>query len=380
MKVMHVVLSLRPGGTERLVVDLCRAMQPDVPSCVCCLDEAGDWAAGLQEDGIDVVVLGRTPGFHPSLGRRIAAAARERAVTVLHCHQYSPFVYGSLAGLLVPALRVVFTEHGRISDAPPSRKRALVNRVLGLRPDRIVAVSHELRDFMIAEGFRPSAVGVIHNGIDAGPAVAPGDRERARQRLGLPPTGMVIGSVARFDPVKRFDVLMRAFRAVAQEEPGARLVLVGDGPERARLEALADECGVRPAVAFTGIRHDARALMPAFDVYANTSDSEGISITILEAMATSLPVVATRVGGTPEIVEAGASGELVAAREEAGIAAALVQLLRDPQRRSAIGDRARARVVDRFSRTRMVQQYLEAYRVRGNRREHGSVDSATGGW
>ena len=143
------------------------------------------------------------------LGRRILALAREHRATVLHCHQYSPFVYGSIAGLLAPHLRIVYTEHGRVTDAPPSRKRAFVNRALGRRPNRVVAVSHELRAFMVAEGFRASHVEVIHNGIDAGPAVEPGARERARQGLGHAPTGMVIGSVARFDPIKRFDVLVR---------------------------------------------------------------------------------------------------------------------------------------------------------------------------
>jgi len=361
LTVMHVVLSLRPGGTERLVVDLCRAMHPAVPSSVCCLDEDGAWADDVRRAGVPVVALGRTPGFHPMLGRRIAALAREHRATVLHCHQYSPFVYGSIAGLLAPHLRIVYTEHGRVTDAPPSRKRAFVNRALGRRPNRVVAVSHELRAFMVAEGFRASHVEVIHNGIDAGPAVEPGARERARQGLGLAPTGMVIGSVARFDPIKRFDVLVRAFQVLVREEPGARLVLVGDGPERERLEALVDECGLRASALFPGLRSDARALMPAFDVYANASDSEGISITLLEAMAASLPVVATRVGGTPEIVDTGVSGELVPARDAGALASTLVSLLRDPARRSSLGERARRTVVERFAFERMVRDYLAVY-------------------
>jgi L-malate glycosyltransferase len=362
-RVMHVVLSLTPGGAERLVVDLCHTLRERTQPSVCCLDTAGAWAAGLEASGVRIDVLGRQPGFHPSLGWRLAALARRHGAGVLHCHQYSPFVYGSLAGVCAPGLRIVFTEHGRLGDGPPSAKRALVNRVLGRRPDAIVAVSHELRQFMVAEGFPASRVTVRHNGIDPGPEPSPADRARARTTLGLPEDATVIGSVARLDPVKRFDVLIGAFAEVAARDVSARLVIVGGGPERERLETCARACGVWDRVVLTGPRDDARALLPAFDVYTNTSASEGISLTVLEAMAAALPVVATRVGGTPEVLT-GETGVLASPGDSHEIASSIMALLASPPRRQLLGAAARARVVERFSLRAMADAYLALYEGR----------------
>src|SRR5688500_12278333 len=129
-RVMHVVISLAPGGTERLVIEICRRLGPGFAATVCCLDNEGEWANELRTAGIEVVALHRRPGFRPSLGRQIADLAAERQIDVLHCHQYSPFVYGRIAKLWQPQMRLIYTEHGRLSDAPPSWKRQLVNPLL----------------------------------------------------------------------------------------------------------------------------------------------------------------------------------------------------------------------------------------------------------
>jgi glycosyltransferase involved in cell wall biosynthesis len=363
-RVMHVVLSLSPGGAERLVVELSTRLDHERPMCVCCLDEPGAWAADVQAAGIPVAVLGRQPGFHPTLGLRLAAEARRQGAGVLHCHQYTPFVYGSLAGLRNPGLRLVFTEHGRLAGAVPSAKRWVVNRLLSRRSERIVAVSEELRRFMVQEGFPAARIDVIHNGIEPGPEVPPGGRAQARRLLGLPEDGPVIGTVARLDAVKRLDILVDALAVIREELPAAHLVIVGDGPERQRLDGLIAERGLRGGVTLTGARHDARVLLPAFDVFANTSDSEGVSLTILEAMAAARPVIATRVGGTPEVLTP-ATGVLVPPQDSRAVAGAAAALLRDPAARQAMGAAARRRVVEYFSFARMAQRYLEAYRGRG---------------
>lgn len=361
LNVMHVVLSLSPGGAERLVIDLSRTLAPIVRSSICCLDEAGPWAGTARAAGVPVDVIGRRPGFRPGVGLKIAALAKRRGANVIHCHQYSPFVYGAIAGLRQPGLRVVFTEHGRLSDAPPTTRRRWVNRVLGRRPDRIVAVSAELRDHMTAEGFLNSAVEVIHNGIDPGSPPTLTARAAARERLGIPEGALLVGTVARLDLVKRLDVLIAAFAGVHARVPGSRLVIVGDGPERARLEALAEATGVAPAVSFAGMRDDAREVLVGFDVYVNSSASEGVSLTILEAMAASRPVVATRVGGTPEVMADGRTGVLVPANAPDEIADAVIGLWRDAARRRALGEEAREAVVSRFSLDRMARDYHAAY-------------------
>src|SRR5262249_49187133 len=146
--VLQIALSLTPGGTERLVVEICRRIAPEFRATVCCLDEDGAWATDLKNDGVDVIALRREPGFRPSVGRRIARIAAEGGIRLANCHQYSPFVYGRIAAWWMPELKLVYTEHGRLSDAPPSWKRRMVNPLLSRFDGTAVAVSHELRDYM----------------------------------------------------------------------------------------------------------------------------------------------------------------------------------------------------------------------------------------
>ena len=157
-RVLQVVLSLTPGGTEHLVVEICRRLAPEFGVAVCCLDDEGEWAVDLQARGIEVKALHRRPGFRPQVGRAIAQFAGERQIDVLHCHQYSPFVYGRIATMLEPA-----AEDGLHRARPPVGRAAVVETAAGqpvalaLRRHRSSAVSHELRDYMIEARFPPGA-------------------------------------------------------------------------------------------------------------------------------------------------------------------------------------------------------------------------------
>lgn len=362
-RVMQVVVSLTPGGTEHLVVQICKRLPAEYGTVVCCLDAEGEWAADLQARGIEVRALHRRTGFRPEVGRAIARFAAERDIEVLHCHQYSPFVYGRIAAMWNRRLRIVYTEHGRLSDASPSWKRRLVNPLLARFHGRIVAVSHELRDYMIESRFPRERVSVIHNGIEPGQAASTLDRRRARMLLGLDERAFVVTTVARLDPVKDLITLLDAFAFVRKRVPLARLVIVGDGPERQRLTERAERDDLAGAVQITGYRDDVRALLPAADVYASSSISEGVSITILEAMATGIPVVATAVGGTPEILSDGTGGILVPSREPVRMAAAIVALARDQRRRASLATAARRRLEASFTIDRMVDDYARSYRA-----------------
>ena len=209
-RVLQVVLSLNPGGTERLVVEMVRRLHGDMPMAVCCLDDEGAWAAGLKEEGVAVTALTRPSGFHPVLGRAVAAAAARHGANVVHCHHYSPFVYGALARIWRPSSRVVFTEHGRLSDVAPSPRRRLANRALGLAPRGVYTVSSELREHLLAEGFSPKAVGVIYNGIAIGPVPTAAQRQYVREALKVTPETTLVASVARLDRVKDLETLIAA--------------------------------------------------------------------------------------------------------------------------------------------------------------------------
>ena len=327
---------------------------------VCCLDERGVWAETLEQDSINVTPLRRASGFHPTLGRALARVARDHRADVLHCHHYSPFVYGAIAKLWMPRVRIVFTEHGRLSDAGPSSKRRLANTILGRVPDGVFAVSRELRDHLVDEGFPARTAGVIYNGIEPGLLPSPETRALVRARLGVPANTMVVGTIARLDPVKNLQTLIAAIAALNQEQRATALVIVGDGSERQALEHTAAEGGVARQVHFLGQREDARDWLAGCDIYANSSISEGVSLTILEAMAASLPVVATAVGGTPEVVDESCA-RLVPSRDAGALAGALRDLADDASLRMRMGSAARRRVEDLFTIDRMVRDYRDVY-------------------
>jgi glycosyltransferase involved in cell wall biosynthesis len=356
--VLQVVLALNPGGTERLVVETVRRLRGRQRMVVCCLDQPGAWGEELAQEGVEVVALAREAGFRPSLGAAIANVADRTGANVLHCHQYTPFIYGCIARALRPRLRVLFTEHGRLGDGPPSRKRRIANRLFSRVPSRVCAVSEDLRRHMASEGFRSSQIDVVSNGID--PGVLPDERARreARQLLGLDEAAFVIGTVGRLDPVKDLPTLIEAFRQVRHVRANAHLVIVGDGPERDALQRTA--AGVE-GIKFTGHRGDVRRCLAAFDVYASSSVFEGVSLTILEAMASGCPVVATRVGGTPEVVVDGRTGVLVAARDAGGLARALEQVSTDSRAARAMGQAGRTRLCERFTLDRMITHYAQVY-------------------
>jgi glycosyltransferase involved in cell wall biosynthesis len=360
LRVVQVVLSLAPGGTERLVLELVRRTRAYCDSLVCCLDEEGAWAADLKSEGVPVISLARREGFQPSLGWRIASLVRRHCATVLHCHHYTPFVYGRIAAALTGA-GLVFTEHGRLSDSRPSVKRRIVNPVLGRLGGAIFAVSGQLREHMLAEGLPASRVSVIRNGIDPGPPPTAAARCLARRALGLPNDALIVGTAARLDTVKDLGTLLAAFGHLRNSVTSAHLVVLGEGPERQALASQSVALGLNGCVLFAGYRHDIRELLPGMDIFVNSSTSEGISLTILEAMAAALPVVATAVGGTPEVVISNETGLLVPARDPYRLAAALLELSASPERRNAFGGQSRKRVLEYFTIDRMVADYVEQY-------------------
>ena len=357
---MQVLLSLDPGGTERLAIELARRLHQHHEMVVCCLDRRGLWASELEDIGVPVTTLGRAPGFAPRLGQRIAAEAKRRRASVLHCHQYSPFVYGALARLWTP-LHVIYTEHGRANDGPRSIKRRVVNTVLSRVPDGIYAVSEDLKRHMISEGFPGDRIEVVSNGVaDRGMPDA-AIRVAARTQLNASPTDYLVGAVGRLDPVKDLCSLIDGFSRFRQQAGKGKLILIGEGPERAALTEAIERERLEGLVTLLGQRSDVATLLPGLDVFVNSSIFEGVSLTLLEAMAAGLPIVATRVGGTPEVVIDGATGVLVPARSASALADALNRLAVDSDQRRAFGAAARARFESHYSIDHMAQRYAAIY-------------------
>jgi glycosyltransferase involved in cell wall biosynthesis len=306
----------------------------------------------------------RFPGANPRLLRRLLGVIDAFAPDVVQLNGARTVKYGSLARRLRPrgSWRAVYRNIGNPGDWDRSRPKRLVVTGLMSGMDGVVALSDgALRALRERYGLRAPAV-VIPNGIDPAVLRATRSRQEVRAELRTPGDTAVILGVGTLSREKRFDLLLDAFAALGPEQPGAVLWVVGGGPLEPELRARAARLGVAERVRFTGVRPDVGSLMAAADVFALTSDTEGIPAVILEAGYHGLPVVATRVGGLPDCVVDGETGLLVPPGRADACAAALRGLLREPARRAEMGAAARALVARRFTMDIVAGQYTEFFR------------------
>ncbi|MFI4859072.1 MAG: glycosyltransferase [Phycisphaerales bacterium JB063] len=366
--IAHVLHRLDFAGAEVLAAQIARGMRERYRFVFMVLDGVGPLGDRLRDDGFEVLELHRRPGVDRQAMRAMREALRTHDVGLLHAHQYTPFFYASAGRGLALRRRVpiLFTEHGRHTPDRRSTKRVLANKLLLAKGDRVTAVSGFIRQALIDnEAIPADRVQTLYNGIDPGPTRSAqervADRVAARAALGLEMEVPIVVQAARFHPVKDHATALRAWQQVHAELPEARLVLLGDGPLRDELEALAHELGIEEAVHFMGQVPDVRALLPGADVAMLSSLSEGLSVTLLEAMAAGLPIVATAVGGNPELVADEATGLLAPRGDAERLASHLLALLGDATRRAALGKAGRSRLLQRFTAEQMHAGYARYY-------------------
>lgn len=302
----------------------------------------------------------------------LARRLRRLRPALVHTHLVHADVHGQEAARIARVPHRVSSRH----NTDPFRRRTAV-RLLDDRAlrtvGRVIAISRAVARFTVeVEGADPSVVRTVPYGLDRPPTAA-ADRDRARRRLGVPDDAAVVGAVARAVPQKGLDVLLRAAPRVLAEHPGARLVVVGDGPLRRGLERLAERLGIASSVRFTGWVDDAADLMPAFDLVAVPSRWEGLGLVALEAMAAGRAVVASRVDALEEVVEDGRTGLLVPPEQPGAVADAIGSLLAEPARAAALGAAGRRRLEAVYTVERMVDGtvavYGELLRTAGDRSE-----------
>jgi glycosyltransferase involved in cell wall biosynthesis len=350
--VLLVIDSLDGGGAERYVVDLAIALRGrGWPVEVAC-STGGVRAGALTDAGIPVsVLLGglvkrRISGGY---GRALRRLVRDRRPAVVHAHLYASAAAAVVAtrGLSVP---VVLTEH---TEAPwRDRAARAISRRVYQRVDHVVAVSSAIRDTLVGTYGVPAGRVDLLLPATAAPAAAP--------RRATGGTAATVGVVGRLVPEKGVDVFLRAVALVSAAVPAARFVVVGDGPLRAALEDRAVSLGLAGVVTFTGFRPDAPQLIAGLDVLVVPSRSDGSPLVVCEAMAAGIPVVASRVGGLPDLVAHGDSGLLVRPEDPADLARSLVRLLRDPAAAQALGRRGR-QLAEARSHARLVDRMTEVY-------------------
>jgi sugar transferase (PEP-CTERM/EpsH1 system associated) len=363
-RVGHVLHSMVVAGAESLVHEMVLALEPEFDFSLYLLDRIGPLGEDLAARGVPVTLLERKPGVDLGLARRLGRALRRDGVELVHAHQYTPWFYATLGaaqGFSRP--KVLFTEHGRHYPDFRRPKRVAMNKLLLPFTDGIVAVSAFVRDCLRDhEGLPERRMRVLYNGIDPDRFDVAADRVELRREQGIGPDDPVVGTAARLAPVKDHATLLGAFREVKKRLPAAKLVLAGDGELREALESRAEALGIRDSIRFLGVRRDVPALLRTWDVFCLSSLSEGTSVTLLEAMASGLPAVVTRVGGNPEIVQEGVTGHTAPRGDAEALGDALVRVLRDPEAGERMGRAGRARVRESFTGARMIEEYHTLYR------------------
>lgn len=304
---------------------------------------------------------------------RLAKLIRRERPQILHTHTAKAGAVGRLAALLAGPARppiVVHTFHGHVLrgyfSAPLEFGFRLLERLLAYWTTALVAVSPQVRDDLVALGVAPaSKFTVVRLGIELERRVR--DEEGAgletRRLMGVPPEAFVVGWVGRMTAVKRTEDLLRALRRLVDLGVDARLCLVGDGPDREPLEQKAHELGVVRRCLFVGYQDDVAPFYDAFDAMLLPSANEGTPVSAIESLAAGCPVVATRVGGVPDVVRDGVDGFLAEVGDAETMAGRLAELAADPERRRAMGASGRDRVFERYAVDRLVDDIDRLYRT-----------------
>ena len=372
-RILHVVHSLEVGGLENGLVNLLNRLDPErFEHSVCCLTKSGKFAERIASAGVNIFELNLPAGQFRFPLLRLVALFRKISPHIIHSRGWAT-VDATFAARFARRAAIIHGEHGRdLADKDGDNwKRNQIRRLVGLNVNRYVVVCDFFRSWL-AQSCRVPAQKIVHipNGVDTNRFYPQNGRvadedgishSAWRQDLDVSPDAVILGSIGRLDPVKDFPTLLKGFAEIRRQHPTAVLVIVGDGPIRAELVRISEEHGLGQSVKWLGNRSDIPALLRHFDLFVQTSAFEGMSNTILEAMATALPIVATDTGGNSELVRNGQNGALIPVADVSALVGAVGRYLQDPALRRLHGVESRRRVEVDFDLSLMAARYADLY-------------------
>jgi len=371
VSVVYVIPRMSIGGAQKHLLEVLRRLDrrrfaPSV--CVLVTDRPGasDLLGAVRELDVPIIDAGVRDGSN-ALARphtfrqmaRVARTFRREHVRIVHSYLFHANWFGTLTARLA-GVPVAIVSKRNVDVYERARDRwacRLVNRMA----DCVTAVAHGVADHVVrAERCPPGKIVVIPNGIDAH-EVAPAPVSGRGDRLGVGADDLIVGTIARLVWYKGHEELLDAIAQVNRQHPAARLCVVGDGPLREALRERAQRLGLNGAARFLGSIPQASKLLPHFDIFVLPSRWEGMSNGLLEAMAAGRPIVATTVGGNPELIVDGETGLLVPPENPDALAAAILKLIRDPALARRLGEAARRRVEREYTLEGMVHRLEELY-------------------
>lgn len=369
--VAHIIYALGTGGLENGLINIINRTPPDrYRHVIICLTNADDFANRITLPGVQVIQLHKPAGQNFRVFWDLWKTLRALRPDVVHTRNLASLEM-QLVTLLMPGIKRVHGEHGRdIHDLNGTNKKYnLLRKAMQPFVHRYIAVSRDLLQWLKSTVAIPEKkLRQIYNGVDA-EKFSP---RQGRALVGdlappglLPENAIVVGTVGRLAEVKNQQLLIEAVGYLYTKRPilrgTLRLVLVGDGPLKPQLVDRVKQLGLSDVVWFSGDRNDVPALMQLMDIFILPSLAEGISNTLLEAMASGLPVIATSVGGNVELVEEGVNGRLVPVNNVVAMADAVAELVDDPALRQSMGEKGLALVRTTFNWERTVADYLAVY-------------------
>jgi glycosyltransferase involved in cell wall biosynthesis len=351
-RILHVIETDGPGGAESMLVSLVSHLDREKFASKIFLPTGGWLAQALTAAGSEIIPEEKQRHAITQL-RQIV---REYEPDLIHAHLPDSNFYAAAASF-VEGSETIVTYHGALDPRWKSRLKA---RFAFLRASRVVAVSDHLRRELIAAGAPKSRTVRVHNGVELRP---PGNRLVWRQRLGIPESAKLIGTIANVRPSKAYDVLIAAAAEVNKRAPETHFIAAGEPHAEIipMLETMIDALGLRGRFHFVGHRDDVQDLLAAMDIFVLSSTSEGFSIATIEAMAAHKPCVVTRSGCPEEIIENEKTGLLVPTRDASALAEAIARVLESPSESAVMAEHARTAVEQRFSVGKMVKAYAELY-------------------
>ena len=374
LKVVTLVREIGPaggGGAERVARDLLVALDPERFERILFVSRppadrtGGEVVADLRRQGVDVRFLRRRFKYDPLAWWPLFRALRRERIDVLHTHAFGPNAWGSLIGRWAGVPVVIAHEHNWAFEGRALRP-VIDRELIARRAGAMIVVSEDARRRMIeVERIPPDRLVLLPNGVQALP---PGDGRALRRDLGITRGDPVVGTVCIIRSEKALDVLVGAAALLREDFPRLQLLIAGDGPDRARVEALTERAGLSDSIHMTGARTDVPDVLAAIDIAVICSDYEGSPRSVLEFMDAGKPIVATDVGGIPEVIEDEVHGVLVPPRDEAALAAALARLFEDMDRGREMGARARDRCRRELSLDRTVERLQQLYEELHSRR------------
>jgi sugar transferase (PEP-CTERM/EpsH1 system associated) len=359
--ILHLIVELSIGGAQTALYNLLSHLdrQRYKPQVACLYNGDGAIAQKIQSIDVPVIDLGMKSKYRLDAFWRLYHMICIQHPTILHTWMFHANIPGRMIGHLAGVPRIITSER---TMGQEGRVRRWLNHSTIRLADRVVCVSQGVANFAIETIRLPAnKIVVIRNGIALEQFVNLPTQPEARANYHFPDGALIIGAIGRPRAVKGYPILVEAFVRLAQTHPSTHLVFVGDGPERPKLVEQARGAGLSDRVTFIADQPDVPGLLPALDILALPSLFEGMPNVVIEAMAAGLPVVATAVGGTPEVVIDGETGLLVPPSDPEALANALSKLLREPDLRQRMGQSGRQRAFEQFNILHTVQQTQALY-------------------